>query len=214
MDNNFIEEVTSKTTEELRDIAVNFNLYRGALVAAAKEELTNRGIELSDDEKQRIEEIKNKRKKDAITAKDSNKTWDSFNVKWKMNIVNDANAPQLYSRQVINIFSILFSVLFGGILMAINLKNTNNKKGILPVLAFSIGYTVLMGVGLYLIDSKTSVLTVVLNLLGAIVLYNYFWGKYIGKEFQYRTKPFWIPLVIGVAIFGLFLWSAIVGNSL
>ena len=214
MDNNFIEEVTSKTTEELREIAVNFDMYRGALVAAAKQELTNRGIELTEEEKAKIEEKKNKRRQVAISSVDSTKTWNSFLVKWKINIVDDVNAPQLYSRQVINIFSILFSVLFGGILLAINLKTVNNKKAILPVLAFSVLYTVLTVFILNLIPRSTTPLTVVFNLLGAIVLYNFFWGKYIGKEFQYRTKPFWIPLVIGVAIFGLFLWAAIAGNSI
>jgi len=214
MDNNFIEEVTSKTTEELREIAVNFDMYRGALVAAAKQELTNRGIELTDEEKAKIEEKKNIRRQEAISNVDSNKTWNSFLVKWKINIVDDVNAPQLYSRQVINIFSILFSVLFGGILLAINLKTVNNKKAIFPVLAFSILYTGLVVFILNLIPGSTTTLTVVFNLLGAIVLYNFFWGKYIGKEFQYRTKPFWFPLVIGVAIFGLFLWAAIAENSI
>jgi hypothetical protein len=214
MDNNFIEEVISKTTEELREIAMNFDLYRGALVAAAKQELTNRGIELTDEEKAKIEEKKNKRRQVAISSVDSDKTWNSFFVKWKINIVDDVNAPRLYSRQVINIFSILFSVLFGGILLAINLKTVNNKKAILPVLAFSVLYTVLTVFLLNLIPGSTTPLTVAFNLLGAIVLYNFFWGKYIGKEFQYRTKPFWIPLIIGVAIFGLFLWAAIAGNSI
>jgi hypothetical protein len=214
MDNIFIEEVTSKTTEELREIAINFDMYRGALVAAAKQELTNRGIELTDEEKAKIDEKKNKRRQVAISSVDSNKTWNSFLVKWKINIVDDVNAPQLYSRQVINIFSILFSVLFGGILLAINLKTVNNKKAIFPVLAFSVLYTGLVVFILNLIPGSTTTLTVVFNLLGAIVLYNFFWGKYIGKEFQYRTKPFWIPLVIGVAIFGLFLWAAIAENSI
>jgi len=214
MDNNFIEEVTSKTTEELREIAVNFDMYRGALVAAAKQELTNRGIELTDEEKAKIENKKNKRKQDAIASADSIKPWNSFFVKWKINIVDDVNAPQLYSRQVINIFSVLFSVLFGGILLAINLKTVNNKKAIFPVLAFSVLYTGLTVFILNLIPGSTTPLTVAFNLLGAIVLYNFFWGKYIGKEFQYRTKPFWIPLVIGVAIFGLFLWAAIAENSI
>lgn len=214
MDNNFIEEVTSKTTEELREIAVNFDMYRGALVAAAKQELTNRGIELTDEEKAKIEEKKNKRRQVAISSVDSNKTWNSFLVKWKINIVDDINAPQLYSRQVINIFSILFSVLFGGILLAINLKTVNHKKAIFPVLVFSVLYTGLVVFILNLIPGSPTTLTVVFNLLGAIVLYNFFWGKYIGKEFQYRTKPFWIPLVIGVAIFGLFLWAAIAENSI
>jgi|GEM_PF-969473 len=214
MENNFLDEVKSKSIDELKEIALNFNLHRGALVAASKQELSNRGVELSDAEKLIIEEKKNKRRQEARESIDTNKNWNSFNVKWKTNIVDDVNAPQLYSRQVINIFSILFSVLFGGILLAINLKTVNNKKAIFPVLTFSVIYTGLMIYVLSFIPGSTTILTVAFNLLGALVLYNFFWGKYIGKEFQYRTKPFWKPLVIAIILFSLLLWAAIVGNDM
>lgn len=189
MDNNFVKEVKLKSIDELKEIAVNFNMYRGALVAAAKQELLNQGLELSAVEKQKIEEIKNKRKQDSINSTDTNEGWSWISVKWKLNIVDDLDSLQLYSRLVINFFSIFFSVLFGGILLAINLKTINNKKAILPVLIYSIVYTGLMIIGLNVIGGNTS-LTALLNILGAIVLYNFFWGKYIGKDFKYRTKPF------------------------
>lgn len=214
MENNFLDEVKSKSTDELKEIALNFNLHRGALVAASKQELSNRGVELSDAEKLIIEAKKNKRRQEARESVDINKNWNSFSVKWKANIVDDVNAPQLYSRQVINIFSILFSVLFGGILLAINLKTANNKKAIFPVLSFSVLYTGLMAFILNLIPGSTTPLTVVFNILGALVLYNFFWGKYIGKEFQYRTKPFWKPLIIAIILFSLFLWAVIAGNDM
>lgn len=40
------------------------------------------------------------------------KASDFINPKWKLNIVFDEKHPELYSRQVINIFSLLFSVFF------------------------------------------------------------------------------------------------------
>ena len=208
MENNFLDDVKSKSDEELKQIALNFNLHRGALVAAAKQELSTRGIELSEEDKLKIEELKKKRRLDVFENTDTTKTWNSFNTKWKMNIVDDVNAPQLYSRKAINIFSVLFSVLFGGILLAINLKKVNNKKAIFPVLIYSVVYTGLMIYILNLIPGKggSTPFTLALNLLGAIVLYNYFWGKYIGKEFQYRTKPIWKPLIIAIIIFSFLLW--------
>ena len=214
MDNVFLDEVKSKSTEELKQIALNFNLHRGALVAASKQELLNRGVELSDEEKLKIEEKKNKRRQEARQSVDTNKNWNLFNVKWKVNIVDDVNAPQLYSRQVINIFSVLFSVLFGGILLAINLKAVNNKKAIYPVLTFSLIYTGLIIYVLNLIPERMTFLTVVFNLLGALVLYDFFWKKYIGKELQYRTKPFWKPLIIAIILLSLFLWATIAGNEM
>jgi hypothetical protein len=44
MVNNFIEEVASKTNEELREISVNFYMYLGSLVPSAKQELTPAGV--------------------------------------------------------------------------------------------------------------------------------------------------------------------------
>jgi hypothetical protein len=62
------------------------------------------------------------------------------------------------------------------------------------------------------IPGRTTPFTLVFNLLGAIVLYNYFWVKYIGGKYKYRTRPFWIPMIIGIFIAGFFLWSMIVGS--
>ncbi len=210
MEENFIEELKQKSNEELKDMVINFQMYSVALTSAAKNEITNRGIELSDEEKQIIETTICKIKKAATENKEASKSWDSFNVEWKQNIVTDVNAPQLYSRQIINVFSALFSVLFGGILLAINLKTVNNKKAILPVLLYSLFYTGLMIYILYLIPGSKLGLVVFLNMIGAIVLYIYFWGKYIGKDFQYRTKPYWIPLIIGILITAFFILTIIV----
>lgn len=211
MENNFSEEMKVKSNEELKDIVINFELNRGAITSAARKELEIRGVDLSDEEKQIIEEKKNKRKQYAISSSEKKGSFDSFNANWKRSIVSDLDAPQLYSRQVINIFSILFSVLFGGILLAINLNTVNNRKGKLPVLLFSIAYTILMIVGMNLIDFRSSIVTFALNALGAVFLYNYFWKKYIGNDFEYRTKPYWIPLVIGIVISAFLIWAAIAG---
>lgn len=146
------------------------------------------------------------------TAKESN----SFGLmtRWKVNIVTDVEAPQLFSRQVINAFSILFSVLFGGILLAINLKNIGCKRGVYVVLGYSFAYLSLMIIILNQIEKPVSSLTLGFNLLGAIPLYNYFWWKYIGKETNYRTKPFWLPLIVGILISSFILFTIIAGGAL
>jgi hypothetical protein len=146
--------------------------------------------------------------------KDEIEAWDIFSPKWKLNIVKNSNAPQLFSRQVINVFSILFSVVFGGILFAINLKTVDNRKGILPVILFSIGYTIIMIFILSLIPGRTTVFTLIFNAIGAVIIYNYLWVKYIGGTFKYRTKPFWVPLIIGILISIFLLWIIISGNQI
>lgn len=203
MDDNLVEQVKSKSTRELIEIAVNFFMQGGLLVTAANDELAFRGVALSDEEQQKIDTFKNKRKQDAITSVGVNKTWHKQGRKWDIekNIVTDFSAPQLYSRRVILIFSLLFSVLFGGILLAINLKTVNNKKAILPVLFFSVAFFAFILCILYLFPDISRLFTVPLNILGAYILQKSFWKDYINKDFLYRTKPFWEPLIIDILIF-------------
>ena len=71
-----------------------------------------------------------------------NKTVQDQNVKTTNNKQNVSevipeNAPHLYDEKSIIGFSILFSVIYAGIIFCINLKETNKKDGILPVLLFS-----------------------------------------------------------------------------
>jgi uncharacterized membrane protein len=209
MDNNFVDEVKLKSSEELREIVVNFHMYRGALVAAAKGELANRGIELSDQEQRKIIEIKNKRQQEALQNSASKNAKSFFKGEWKRGIVKDLDAPELYSRRVIYTFSILFSVFCGGILLASNLKTVEKRKARIPVILFSIGYTLLIIFILNLIPGYNSGFTIVFNILGSVVLHNYFWNKYIGEDLHYRPKPIWKPLIICIIIFGFIIWTII-----
>jgi len=125
----------------------------------------------------------------------------------------DENSPILYSDKVIYTFSILFSVIFGGILFAINLKEVNNKKGILPVVSFSILYTAL---SIYLLN-KINLGTLgsfIFGAFGAIIINNLFWNKYIGKGVAYRKKSYRKPLIIALIIFipltAFIVWATII----
>lgn len=124
----------------------------------------------------------------------------------------DENLPTLYSDRVIYIFSILFSVIFGGILFARNLKEVDKKNGIYPVIIFSVLYTALSIYILNLINAGTPG-TFVLGAIGALVINNVFWNKYIGKEVLYHKKSYKKPLIIALAIFlpitALVVWATI-----
>ena len=131
-----------------------------------------------------------------------------FSTDWKFNVVNDQNAPALYSRKAIYFFTSFFSVVFGGILMSINLKKVNRKDAIWIVLVYSVAYVVAQV--LILSQFKMNgTLTLVVSMIGSFALYNFFWKKYIGIETKYRTKQIWIPLIIGVGIFSLLLLAAV-----
>jgi hypothetical protein len=136
----------------------------------------------------------------------------SESVKKVTATIND-NAPTLYSDRVIYTFSILFSVIFGGILFAINLKEVNNKKGIPLVIIFTVLYCALSIYVLNVIDLKSSG-SFLFGAIGAVILNTVFWNKYIGKEVQYKRKSYKKPLIIALAIFipltAFIIWGTIV----
>lgn len=136
------------------------------------------------------------------------RAWSLLSASWDRGIVKNENAPQLYSRLAINIFTILFSPIFGGILLAMNVKSLKRKTGIPLILGFSVAFTAIVIIIVNLVHGNSTVLTVGLNGVGAVVLYNYFWNKYIGYSFEYRTKAVWIPLAIATFICAL-LFAAI-----
>ncbi|MBK8368777.1 MAG: tetratricopeptide repeat protein [Bacteroidetes bacterium] len=132
---------------------------------------------------------------------------------WKKNVVDDPDAPQFYSERAIYGFSIAFSVLFGSILLAINLKQTGKKAQAWSVVAFGITYTAIQMFVLSSIERNTTGLGFVASMGGALILNHYFWKTYIGKDIKYRTKPIWIPLIVGIVITASILFVYIYADT-
>ncbi|AVR46002.1 hypothetical protein C7S20_12465 [Christiangramia fulva] len=107
--------------------------------------------------------------------------------------------PKLYSKRVIYAFSIIFSTLFGTILLMSNLKQTGNKKGWYEVLIFGVIFTA----GVVFTAASFNIETNIglpLNLLGALILNEYFWNRYIGKETKFEKKSWHKPAIISLVI--------------
>ena len=133
-----------------------------------------------------------------------------FSQNWKFNVVDNVDAPELYSRKAIYFFTILCSVFFGGTLMFINLRKLKNKQGQIVVAAYSILYGV---ISFTLLDQfkRNTMLTLLVSMIGSLPLCNFFWGKYIGINTEYRPKSIAVPLVISLIILGI-LTIVIVAN--
>jgi membrane associated rhomboid family serine protease len=91
MEDNYAEEVKSLSTSELKEIAINFLMHRGLLVAAAKNELSIRGIALTEDEKEKIEEIKSRIRQNAI------KSMEYKNATFPFDFKRETNDEPIYS---------------------------------------------------------------------------------------------------------------------
>jgi drug/metabolite transporter superfamily protein YnfA len=109
--------------------------------------------------------------------------------------VEDEHVPAYYSQRTIWIFSIVFSVIFGAVLLILNIKE---RKGKLLVALYGIVYMVFMLVVLSKVERNTA-LTFAANALGGYILISFFWNKFIGKT-PYSKKPFWKPLVVAIMI--------------
>ncbi|GAA4311768.1 hypothetical protein GCM10023115_32450 [Pontixanthobacter gangjinensis] len=107
--------------------------------------------------------------------------------------------PELYSKRIILIFSGLFSVIFGAALLLSNLKKLEEKKGTYQVLLFVFIYVAGLVYKLSSIKAGTN-FSLPLNLLGGLILNEYFWNRYIGRETEYEKKSWVKPTLISLAI--------------
>ncbi|MBO9675788.1 MAG: hypothetical protein J7577_20245 [Sphingobacteriaceae bacterium] len=182
------EILSTKTDEQLRYYLDHVDKHTSDGVRAALAELKNRNAELPEGIDGLIEE--------KIRLKEST-NYDSLRG-WKRNVVKDIDVPEYYSQTAIYVFSILFSVLFGSVMLAINLKNAGKRWGT-PIffgLLFTFGQINLME----FVPHPLMGISLIINALGVIIMYQLFWNRSIGKHTKYRAKPIWIPLIIGILL--------------
>ena len=202
MDNQYQALMTSKSDEQLKNYLVNSEKYTKEAVTAAIQELQNRGKEVSEEE---LNEIKltleaKKKKENAEMAKMRTNPWTK-------NVVTDPDAPAFYSQRAIWGFSVIFTVVFGAALLSSNLKDKGNARWV--VLAFGVLYTGLAVFILSSINGRSAGLTIGINAVGAWIMNQFFWNKYVGQEKKYRAKPIWVPLIISIIITIPFLLAII-----
>lgn len=113
-------------------------------------------------------------------------------------LTDDLNTPQLHSKTVIRVFSILFSTLFGSVLLMTNMKEVKNSKAKFQVLIFGIIYSFLSILVITYFETRN--LTMPLNFIGSWILSEYFWNKYIGKGTLYRKRSWHKALIISIIV--------------
>jgi len=192
--------MNGKSEEGLIDYLNNFNKYTPEAITAAVDELKRRGRSFNDEELNEIN-IKIQNSTNAESEEDTLFASDS----WKKSVVTDTNAPLLYSKGAIRAFSLLFSTIFGAVLLSSNI-NVTKRKWI--VIGFGIIYTIMTIIIVNLIPSNL-IWVLFLNNAGGLGLATTFWDKYIGKEIKYRAKPIWKPLLITIIITTPFLLALI-----
>lgn len=107
--------------------------------------------------------------------------------------------PVLFSQTAILAFTIFFSPLFGGILLALNI-NTVKKPGIWQVIAISLFFTAISGLLTYFILPPGSFFAILIPIVIALIMSEFVWSKFIGKATAYERKSIAIPLIIALII--------------
>ncbi|UZH56479.1 hypothetical protein JRG66_06360 [Salinimicrobium tongyeongense] len=121
-----------------------------------------------------------------------------------------SHEPQLYSKSLILIFALLFSTIFAAVLLMSNLRTLGKKKESGWVLLFAVVYlftTALLMQALSLSPSMTAIA----NVIGAAILNEFFWNKFIGRDLQYHKKSWIKPILIAVGI-ALLLFFFLMGS--
>jgi hypothetical protein len=190
--NNFTQNMLKKSNAELEHILEAKDIYTEEAIQAVIWELENRNLIEKDSIKLAIIPIETGISAQEKQPDTENTNESSFEV---------LDLPVLYSKRAIQGFSILFSTLFGAVLLMSNLKKMNKLKARIEVLVFGIGYTLFTVVLLSYFPS-TFFLTLIFNFVGYGVLVEYYWNKNLGKELQYQKKQISKPLIISLLILG------------
>ena len=207
MADSFYTQIPLLSDNELEEYIHNYKIYTINAIDVAIAEYRKRGRDISESEVAAM--------RDAIIQRDMDQQKqseaDPIFTNWKRNVVDDPEAPRLYSERAIWTFSAIMSPLFGVILLSMNLYKLGKKSSILPVLSFGVLWYVL---ALYIIPANSQYsISYLVSALGGAILYYFFWPKFIGKEFKYRRRPILIPLIIAVGISALLILAMIAAKK-
>lgn len=107
---------------------------------------------------------------------------------------------KFYSKQAIIGFTLLFSTIFGAVLLMQNLKDIEKKREANILLSLSILYTVLSSFIVNIPDRPNFFLTYLCNFIGAMILTEFVYKKNFPDEEAFEKKKIWKPLMISFLI--------------
>lgn len=107
---------------------------------------------------------------------------------------------KIYSKRAVWGFSFIFTSIFGGVLLTQNLWALNKKKQAYQVLAFSVIYTTLSITLVNIYATPSTSITYLLNIVGGLILTEYFYKREIPNEKDLPKKKIWKALIISILI--------------
>lgn len=194
-ENSFTKKMSSKSNHELETIFEEKEKYTEEAIQAVIWELENRNLR---------EKTVNSIKTPELKSEVANSTVPKKTLEGDKSPFEELVLPFLYSKKAIQGFTILFSTIFGAVLLMSNLKEQKKSKARIEVLIFGIAYTLISTIMLNYLP-KMFFITLLFNIIGYTVLSEYFWNKYLGKDLQYRKKKIWKPIIISLLVTFIFV---------
>ena len=199
--------MSSKSNQELENIIENKSSYTNDAILAVIWELEKRNL---------ITENEIILEKEITVIESSKETKQTDKNNENSSAFDEFEKPTLYSKRAIQGFTIFFSTIFGAVLLMYNLKVINNSKVRIQVLVFGICYTI-GSVLLTEVLPKIYFINLIFNLIGYLILSEFFWNKTLGKDINFEKKSITKPLVISLLITGflviLILLPVILGEQ-
>lgn len=183
---NINEVMAGRANKQLEDLIIKRSRYAAESVEAAIAELEKRGRIFTFAELRSID-LDLRQKKREINEKQAEAWYPVPEV-----IADDSVEPSYFSQGAVHLFSIVFSTLFGVILMAVNFYKAGNKRALLEVIIFGILYNISTILLLPYIPNQQYIVlgyNVLINVIGALILTQIFWRKYIGNDTEFKPRP-------------------------
>ena len=201
-ENSFTKKMSKKSNTELENIFANKSDYTNEALQAVIWELENRNL---------IEKADIPSLEFPISHNNEESSIPKENIKNNENPLKKSETPTLYSKTTIQGFTIFFSTFFGVILLMSNLKEMNKPKARMEVLVFGITYAIFSS---FLLNYLPPIffISIIFNLIGYVILVEYFWNKNLGKDLKYEKKQIWKPLIVSI-LFSLIMLFILISNN-
>ncbi len=124
---------------------------------------------------------------------------DNFKQPDELAVITDS-IPTLYSKKAILGFSLFFSAIFGAVLLMQNLKDIGKKKEAGIILLLSSIYTAITIYIVNIPDKPNTSLTYICNIVGGVILTEYFYKKSFPNDKTIGKKKIWKPLILSILI--------------
>jgi hypothetical protein len=205
-ENEYTRLAVRLNDDELLEHLQNFEKYQEALVQAVIWELDKRHIayQISPSLQESQDIFQQQQQSELEAALKQQQTADETELSESEQVVFDEKVVPLYSKSALLGFSLFFSPISAGILLAMNLKRLK-KKGIFQVMIFSIIFSVFQGYVSMSVEPG-SMITILVNIAGALIMSELLWNQFIGKGYPYIRRSILIPLIIAVAIVAPVAW--------